>query len=101
MDYVAVGADPVEEGEVSEEHKNEGKIAYSPSSPSKNAKTSSTRRPKKKNNFVYEALSPKRSRNARSGRECDDGDSKRRRSGGSTYVAASDSDDSDCVIVLD
>ena len=101
LDYVAVGADPVEEGEVSEEDKNEGKIAYSPSSPSKNAKTSSTRRPKKRNNFVYEALSPKRSRNSRSGRECDDGDSKRRRSGGSTYVAASDSDDSDCVIVLD
>ena len=98
VDYVAVGADPVEEGEVSEEDENAERVAYSPSSPLKNAKSFSTRRAKKKSNVVYEALSPKRSR---SGRDHDDGGGKRRRSGGSGYVAASDSDDSDCVIVLD
>ena len=99
MDYVAVGADPVEEGEVSEEDENTERVAYSPSSPPKNAKSFSTKRIKKMSNVVYEALSPKRSR---SGRDHDGGGGKRRRrSGGSGYVAASDSDDSDCVIVLD
>ena len=99
MDYVAAGADPVEEGEVSEEEKSGRGVAYSPSSPPRNAKTSATKRPRKKSNFVYEAVSPKR---PRSGKEHDDGRvGKRRASGGSTYVAASESDDSDCVIVLD
>ena len=97
MDYVAVGADPVEEGEVSEDDETGAGVAYSPSSPPKNAKSSSTRRPKNKSNVVYKALSPKRSRG---GRDHDDGGCKRRRSGGSAYVAASDSD-SDSVIVLD
>ena len=94
-----MGADPIEEGEVSEDDKREPGISYSPSSPPKSTKSSSnTWRPKKRSNFVYQALSPKR---PRSGRDQDDGSSKRRQSGGSTYVAATDSDDSDCVIVLD
>ena len=99
MDYVAAGADPVEEGEVSEGEKNEGGIGYSPSSPPRNARTSATKRSRKKGNVVYEAASPKR---PRSGKEHGDGRvGKRRESGGSTYVAVSESDDSDCVIVLD
>ena len=99
VDYVAAGADPVEEGEVSEEEKNEGGIGYSPSSPPRNARTSATKRSRKKGNVVYEAASPKR---PRSGREHDDGRvGERRASGGSTYLAVSESDDSDCVIVLD
>ena len=89
----------MEEGEVSEEDKSEGGIGYSPSSPPRNARTSATKRSRKKGNVVYEAASPKR---PRSGKEHDDGRvGKRRASGGSTYVAVSESDDSDCVIVLD